>query len=38
MKPKFLKSIIGLLASRDINKGTPVNEKYLLDFKNKINK
>ena len=38
MKPKFLKSIIGLVASRDIYKGTPVKEKYLLDFKNKINK
>ena len=36
MKPKFIKSIIGLKVSKNLKRGTPVKEKYILNF-NKIN-
>ena len=38
MKPKFLKSVIGLEASRNIYRGAPVKEEYLVDFNKKISK
>ena len=36
IKPKYYEKVIGLKASREISRGTPVKKEYLIDFKKNI--